>query len=134
MKSLHLYISNTILIICILARPEILSITQGSCEDPERIVVDSNMDITVRCEVFGIPTPTVMLLTPIPTMVDITMMGGSVVATLLLRGNGLLPREGDYTCVGSNSLGTVNQTITIVIRSELFKSFCNVLLGITLSK
>ena len=86
------------------------------------MVVDSP-NTELICEVFGIPTPSVEWVSTAarvqmgPIVVTPGSVEGRVRGVLTLSQPADLD-EGNYTCVGSNALGAVSQTIRVVVQSK----------------
>lgn len=109
------------------ALPEITSINQGGCEQPSLVIVDSDKDTPLTCEVFGIPIPSVQwFFTPLDggssTQPNTQQLpgseDGSVIGVIVLMLPDDILNEGSYTCVATNPIGMVSQTIDVVFRSK----------------
>lgn len=100
------------------ARPEIVSINEGRCDNPDLLIVRTGEVFTLRCEVFGIPPPTVRWIfqnmTRSMTVPPSNMVGGNVVTSYLIDPSMVFTViEGNYTCMANNSLGTVTHTLQV---------------------
>lgn len=106
----------------ILARPEIVFIDQGQCEQPDLVVLELGVDTMLRCEVFGIPAPTVEWASNARSSLSMIvvppdLMGGTVVNELIITNPTDLD-VGSYTCTGRNGVGNVTQSINVIVQSE----------------
>ena len=128
-----------------LAEPQIVEFPEGPCDMPDIIERTTERPVILTCSAFGIPPPSVQWLfqgmievgvasigpTPFlpcqlspkshdlvyPQASEVSTTGGTTTAQLV-RSPALEEHSGNYTCLASNELGSVNRTVQLELQSE----------------